>query len=83
MSNKQLPSKQARDRETASVLKDDNVSTKSLFFQSDKKQCQLNWAQGLFDSPAGTLPLSSASEILRNPICSLLGHQLLPFTGVL
>lgn len=72
MSNKHLNIKVSeRQSWEGSILEEDKLSflmcqPKNNYFQSDKKQCKLDWAQGLFYSTAGTLPLSSAPEIITH-----------------
>lgn len=72
MSNKHLNIKVSeRQSGEGSILEEDKLSflmcqPKNNYFQSDKKQCKLDWARGLFYSTAGTLPLSSAPEIITH-----------------
>lgn len=72
MSNKHLNIKVSeRQSGEGSILEEDKLSflmcqPKNNYFQSDKKWCKLDWARGLFYSTAGTLPLSSAPEIITH-----------------
>lgn len=72
MSNTHLNIKvNERQSGEGSILEEDKLSflmckPKNNYFQSDKKQCKLDWAQGLFYSTTGTLPLSSAPEIITH-----------------
>lgn len=68
MSNKHLNIKVSeRQGGEGSILEEDKLcQPKNNYFQSDKKQCKLDWAQGLFYSTVGTLPLSSAPEIITH-----------------